>query len=94
MGGESLYYGKPYPPVYDIARRRLGLDDPRILCVGDGITTDVQGGMAEGLDTLFITGGIAAPHFGPNPATPDPALLRDWLNDQRLTPTWAIGLLR
>jgi HAD superfamily hydrolase (TIGR01459 family) len=23
MGGESLYFGKPHPPVYDLARRRL-----------------------------------------------------------------------
>ena len=24
MGGESLYFGKPHPPIYDLARRRLG----------------------------------------------------------------------
>lgn len=94
MGGEALYYGKPHPPVYDLARRRLGLEDARILCVGDGITTDVQGGMGEGLDTLFITGGIAAPNFGPDPANPDPALLQDWLATQRLSPTYSLGLLR
>jgi hypothetical protein len=23
MGGESLYFGKPHPPIYDLARRRL-----------------------------------------------------------------------
>jgi HAD superfamily hydrolase (TIGR01459 family) len=94
MGGEALYYGKPHPPVYDLARRRLGLDDPRILCVGDGISTDVQGGIAEGLDTLFITGGIAAPHFGPDPANPDPALLQGWLDGHQLSPTYCAGLLR
>ena len=64
MGGTVLYFGKPHPPIYDLARRRLavltGQDDARILCIGDGISTDVQGGMAEGLDTLFVTGGIAA----------------------------------
>ena len=32
MGAEALYYGKPHPPIYDLARRQLGLDDPRILC--------------------------------------------------------------
>ena len=50
MGGESLYFGKPHPPVYDLARRRLAairpVDDARILCIGDGIHTDVQGGIA------------------------------------------------
>lgn len=92
-GGEVLYYGKPHPPIYDLARRRMGLDDPRILCIGDGIATDVQGGIAEGLDTLFITGGIAADRFGPDPANPDPALLEEWLAVQRLSPTFAMPYL-
>lgn len=97
MGGRALYFGKPHPPIYDLARRRLGalgLDDgARILCIGDGITTDVQGGMAEGLDTLFITGGIAADQFGPNAAAPDPALLERWLTARQLSATYAMGHL-
>jgi hypothetical protein len=24
MGGTALYYGKPHPPIYDLARRRTG----------------------------------------------------------------------
>lgn len=94
MGGEALYFGKPHPPVYDLARRRLGLEEPRILCVGDGIHTDVQGGIGEGLDTLFITGGIAAGEFGPDPEHPDPAKLEHWLEAQQLAPTHAIAFLR
>ncbi|MFN7222897.1 MAG: TIGR01459 family HAD-type hydrolase [Paracoccaceae bacterium] len=94
MGGETLYYGKPHPPVYDLARRRLGLDDPRILCVGDGIGTDVQGGMAEGLDTLFVSGGIAAAEFGPDPVNPDKDLLEVWLSQHQLSPNFTIGNLR
>ncbi len=93
MGGEALYYGKPHPPIYDLARRRLNMDDPQILCIGDGINTDVQGGLAEGLDTLFITGGIAAPHFGTDPANPDPALLETWLVERQLSPSFCMGLL-
>jgi HAD superfamily hydrolase (TIGR01459 family) len=93
MGAEALYYGKPHPPIYDLARRRLGLDDPRILCVGDGIGTDVQGGLAEGLDTLFVTGGIAAKEFGDDSSNPDKGLLEAWLAKQQLSATWAIGLL-
>ena len=29
MGGESLYFGKPHPPIYDLARRRLLGPRPR-----------------------------------------------------------------
>jgi len=99
MGGTSLYFGKPHPPIYDLARRRLAalhpaIDAPRILCVGDGISTDVQGGIAEGLDTLFITGGLAADRFGPDSANPDKGLLDQWLTGHQLDPTFAMGHLR
>ncbi|MFD1911692.1 TIGR01459 family HAD-type hydrolase [Halodurantibacterium flavum] len=99
MGGQSLYFGKPHPPIYDLARRRLAamdkvIDDRRILCVGDGIFTDVQGGVSEGIDALFITGGLAANEFGDDPEHPHEALLLPWLDERQLTPAAAIGRLR
>lgn len=98
MGGKALYFGKPHPPIYDLARRRLGAlglpDDARILCIGDGISTDVQGGQSEGLDTLFVTGGIAAAEFGPDADSPDAALLEGWLKEKLTYATYAIGHLR
>ena len=98
MGGESLYFGKPHPPIYDLARRRLAriaqISDESILCIGDGIHTDIAGGMGEGLDTLFITGGLAAAEFGPDVNAPDPTLLNAWLADQQMNATAAISFLR
>jgi HAD superfamily hydrolase (TIGR01459 family) len=98
MGGTALYFGKPHPPIYDLARRRmsaLGLkDDAPILCIGDGISTDVQGGMSEGLDTLFVTGGIAADQFGPDLQNPQSDLLEGWLEEKMISATYAIGQLR
>jgi HAD superfamily hydrolase (TIGR01459 family) len=98
MGGKALYFGKPHPPIYDLARRRLATltvqRDPQILCIGDGINTDIQGGMGEGLDTLFVTGGIAADDFGPDAEAPEAALLEPWLAKARLSATFAIGKLR
>jgi HAD superfamily hydrolase (TIGR01459 family) len=99
MGGTSLYFGKPHPPIYDLARRRLaaltgGTPDDEILCIGDGITTDIQGGNAEGLDTLFLTGGIAAADFGPDPDHPDPRLLDPWFTARSTGPTLVMGRLR
>jgi HAD superfamily hydrolase (TIGR01459 family) len=99
MGGTSLYHGKPHPPVYDVARRRLSAltgsdpDPSRILAIGDGIATDVQGGIAEGIDTLFVTGGLAADQFGPDSDNPNKGLLEAWLSTQQLSPTFAIGKL-
>lgn len=47
MGGTSLYFGKPHPPIYDLARRRLAEfgqvpADSAILAIGDGLHTDIQ----------------------------------------------------
>lgn len=101
MGGQSLYFGKPHPPIYDLARRRLAaMDpsaDPRILCIGDGPGTDLAGAIGEGLDVLFVTGGIVATDTGTNTGPrrqPDQTMLDSYLNDQKMTVTCAIGTLR
>ncbi len=98
IGGTVLYFGKPHPPIYDLARRRLGqisdMSDAQILAIGDGISTDIQGGMGEGIDTLFVTGGIASDQFGTDFSNPDKGLLKTWLAAQMLSPTFAIGKLR
>ncbi|GLS86391.1 haloacid dehalogenase [Cypionkella aquatica] len=98
IGGKALYFGKPHPPIYDLARRRLtalgGSDEAQILCIGDGIQTDVQGAIGEGLDALFVTGGIAHESFGADSNNPNKDLLEDWLQDTQLSPAYSIGHLR
>lgn len=98
IGGQTLYFGKPHPPIYDLARRRLagltGGKDAQILAVGDGINTDIQGGLSEDIDTLFVTGGIDAPNFGPESDNPDKGLLDAWLQTRQLSTQYAIGHLR
>ena len=100
MGGESLYFGKPHPPIYDLARQRLTAltgvpaEDGGILAIGDGIGTDIQGGMGEGIDALFVTGGIAATDFDPDVENPDAARLEPWLAARQISPAFAMGRLR
>lgn len=98
MGGESLYFGKPHPPIYDLARRRLAeigrlVPDTRILAIGDGIHTDVAGAMGEDIDSLFITGGLARNETGTE-TQPDPVALNAYLEKEKLSPPYAIGQLR
>ena len=99
-GGTSLYFGKPHSPIYDLGYTRLAeitgrrIDPDRILCVGDGIITDIRGGVAEDLDTLFITGGLAATEISVHNDKPDEAELAKFIKTNKLTPTFAISRLR
>ena len=98
LGGESLYFGKPFQPIYDLARQRLSssgvqINDDRILAIGDGITTDILGAEKEGIDSLFITGGLAALETG-TIEQPDKGLLEHYLKEQKLNPAYSIGYLR
>lgn len=98
MGGESLYFGKPHSPIYDLARRRLAAlgrpaPDERILAIGDGPRTDVLGAENEGIDAIFVTGGIAREETG-TIENPDPDALAVYLERESLSPPYAIGQLR
>ena len=99
MGGESLYFGKPHPPIYDLARRRLAaietVDDGDILAIGDGPGTDAAGAIGEGLDLLFVSGGLGAEETRtPVGGSPDPEALTGYLQATGLSPTYVIGSLR
>lgn len=94
LGGEALYFGKPHDPIYALARRRLGLSGARELAIGDGIGTDIAGAVAQGIDSLFVTGGLAAEHMGEDVERPEPDRMTAWLSAQAMAPTYAIGRLR
>ncbi len=98
MGGESLYFGKPHPPIYDLARRRMqemdvDVSDSDILAIGDGPHTDILGGMGEGIDTLFISGGLAAAETKTS-HHPHAQSLSDYIKMEKINPTYTIGRLR
>ncbi len=62
LGGRVLMAGKPYAPIYDLARRRAATirdhDVPTtaILAIGDGPETDIKGAAEQGLASVFMTG--------------------------------------
>lgn len=59
--------GKPYLPIYDMAFAMIAklkekpVARERILCIGDGLHTDIKGAAAAGLDSVFIASGVHAP---------------------------------
>ena len=69
MGGEVLYAGKPYAPIYDLAlklaqqARGADVGRNRVLAIGDSVRTDFKGAASYGIDCLFVTAGIHAAEF-------------------------------
>ena len=51
-------YGKPFAPAFELAFSRLGAAGTRrerVAMVGDGLHTDILGGLAAGLGTVLVT---------------------------------------
>jgi HAD superfamily hydrolase (TIGR01459 family) len=97
LGGRSLYFGKPHPPIYALARERLleagGAPSDRILAIGDGIATDIAGAEEAGIDSVFITGGLARRETMTD-TSPEPQALAEFLRAHDAAPTFALGSLR
>ena len=99
LGGTVLYAGKPHAPIYDLAlslaaaARGRDVDARRVLAVGDGMRTDVAGAVRQGLDCLFVTGGIHRDDTGPGDGTLDAAALERFLAASPHRPTAAMANL-
>jgi len=67
-GGEVIYAGKPYAPIYELAEETIArlagrkVARSEILAIGDGIRTDMAGAAEFGLDSVFVASGL---HVGP-----------------------------
>lgn len=58
LGGEVFLYGKPYAPIYEEVRRRLGNDPSRrVVAIGDLVETDIRGARAAGIPSVLVTRG-------------------------------------
>lgn len=61
LGGQVIYPGKPYAPIYKLAIGRLTelkAKPQRILCIGDSPATDVRGARLQGFDSLYVGTGL------------------------------------
>jgi HAD superfamily hydrolase (TIGR01459 family) len=96
LGGRAVMAGKPYAPIYEMAlaeaTAHLGrpADPARVLCVGDGLPTDVRGANARGLDILFVANGIhGAEIVGVDGLNLE--LVNDLLRQEGLQANWTIA---
>ena len=62
MGGKVIYFGKPHNNIYKEVYSFLNnVNEPKaesILCIGDGLNTDIRGANNEKLDSLLVVGGL------------------------------------
>jgi len=55
MGGKVIYFGKPYPEVYN---QSINNKNKKVLCIGDNLNTDIKGANLLNYDSLLISSGI------------------------------------
>jgi HAD superfamily hydrolase (TIGR01459 family) len=96
MGGEVKYFGKPYPPVFELARERASALGPggKLLVIGDGLETDIKGANAMGWDALFVLGGVHGVELGDLSNQAASPKLSRLLQKTGVTAKWAIAELR
>ena len=55
MGGNVIYFGKPYPEVYN---QSIENKNKKVLSIGDNLNTDIKGANLLNYDSLIISNGI------------------------------------
>ena len=55
MGGEVIYFGKPFPEVYN---QSIDNKEKKVLSVGDNLNTDIKGANLLNYDSLIISNGV------------------------------------
>jgi HAD superfamily hydrolase (TIGR01459 family) len=55
IGGEVVYFGKPYPEVYN---QSINNSNKKILSIGDNLNTDIKGANLLNYDSLLISNGV------------------------------------
>jgi len=99
LGGRTQIAGKPHSPIYvaalAAAAELLGrpVSEKEALAIGDGVLTDVKGAEQNGIDILYVTGGIHAREYGET-LEPDAALLAAFLEKHGHHPVAVIPRLR
>ena len=55
MGGDVIYFGKPFPEVYNQSIDNKG---KKVLSIGDNLNTDIKGANLLNYDSLIISNGV------------------------------------
>ncbi len=98
IGGVVRQFGKPCPEIYQRAldwiesHRGTAPQPADVLCVGDGLETDIRGARGAGLASVFITSGIHRDALNHH-AMDDEAALQAFMREALLWPDWVMERL-
>jgi HAD superfamily hydrolase (TIGR01450 family) len=99
LGGRTLIAGKPHAPIYAAALKAAGevlgreVGRSEALAIGDGMLTDIKGASDNGVDALYVSGGIHAKDYG-HPDNPEPDKLEAFLVKHGFHPVAMMPKLR
>ena len=99
LGGRTLVAGKPHAPIYAAALKAAGavlgreVRREEALAIGDGVLTDIKGASDNGIDALYVSGGIHAKDYG-HPDEPEPEKLQAFLDRHGFSPVAMMPKLR
>jgi len=100
IGGDVVYAGKPYRPVYETALKMAGElaggpapEIARTVAVGDAIRTDIAGAAAYGIPSILVARGIHAEELGVTADHHSLGDIADWLSRQPVRPDAVIERL-
>tara|TARA_Y100001978_G_C23449801_1_gene317121 strand:- start:103 stop:642 length:540 start_codon:yes stop_codon:yes gene_type:complete len=101
MGGKVIYFGKPhkniYQEVYSFLNKFCDSKRLSILCIGDGLTTDIRGANNEKHHSLLVVGGLLKKKHlieGKNNTILDERKLNRTIKDNKVHVDYAIKFFR
>ncbi len=62
LGGDVIFGGKPHAPIYELAINAIHeaagekIANAKLLCIGDGLGTDIAGANAQSIDAILVSG--------------------------------------
>jgi HAD superfamily hydrolase (TIGR01459 family) len=59
IGGESIYFGKPYKEIYTMCFT----EKEKVIAIGDNLNTDIKGANNMNIDSIFISSGVHRSEF-------------------------------
>ncbi len=100
IGGEVVYAGKPYRPVYEAALAKAAALDggeppalERVVMVGDAIRTDIAGAKAAGIPSILVARGIHSEELGLSGEADTLGDVAAWIARQPVRPSAVIERL-